>query len=352
MNARIGKRILARLLCAAVTAACLAPTPARAAEVVWPKRLVLSTATSGTALHSIATAIAKTIERNTPIQRVIVQPVGGPLVWAPMMQKGELDLAIHSGPDTLSVMRGEGAYRDQGPMPFIRTLVPGTEYSLLFYTTPRTGIKTLADLKGKTAYTALPGNPMFRPVMDAMFEAAGMTEQDLKESMTMPSQAQAVTDLIEGRVDAALFPAVPASVLEINQAAGECVFISPDDSQAAACLAKLPQGFFLRDIPADSEDLRNKREVPNAPSFRNVLYARADMDPEVAHAIVKAVLEHRDEWEGVSPLARSWGTIYAAAPPYHEGAERWYRETGQWNDEVDAAHRANLKMAEDLAAAR
>ncbi len=317
---------------------------AHAAEIQWPKRLVLSTPTSGTALHSIATAIAKTIERHTPIQRVIVQPVGGPLVWAPMMKKGELDMAIHSGPDTLSVMRGEGAYKELGTMPFIRTLVPGTEYSLLFCSIPRSGLKKLSDLKDKTAYTSLPGNPMFQPVLEAMLFSAGMTEKDLRKTMPMPSQAQAVTDLIEGRVDAALLPVVPASVMEVNQAAGECVFITPDDSQAKVCLEKLPRGFFLRNIPADSEELRNKSAIPNAPTFRNALYARADMDPRVAQAVVKAILDNRKEWESVSPLARPWGTIYEAAPPYHEGAILYYKEAGLWSDKVDAANKENLAL--------
>lgn len=321
-------------------------------EVKWPTRLVLSTATSGTTLHSIATAIAKTIERHTPIKRVIVQPVGGPLVWAPMMAKGELDLAIHSGPDTLSVMRGEGAYKEQGAMPFIRTLVPGTIYSLLFYTIPATGITKLQGLKGKSAYTSLPGNPMFQPVLEAMLASAGLTPADLKASMTMPSQQQAVTDLIEGRVDAALFPAVPSSVMEVNQAAGECVFLSPDDSQAKACLEKLPDGFYLRNIPVDSDELRNKSAIVNAPSFRNVLYARADMDPEVAYAIVKAVLENRNEWEKVSPLAKPWGTIYDAAPPYHEGAIRFYKEHGDWNSKVEDANTAHLESIKGVAPAK
>ena len=328
---------------------CLAPAAsARAAETVWPQKLVLSVATSGTALHSIATALAKTIERHTPVSRVIVQPVGGPLVWAPMMKKGELDMAVHSGPDTLEVMRGTGAYQEQGPMPFIRTLVPGTEYSLLFYTVPNAKVARLEDLKGKRVYTALPGNPMFKPVMEAMLGAAGLSEADLKASMTMTSQREATTDLIEGRVDAALFPAVPASVMEVNQAAGECLFLTPSDSQREDSLKRLPYGFFMRTIPADSAELRNKSEIRNAPSFRNVLYARADMDPEVAYAIVKAINDNRSEWENVSPLAKAWGSIYDAAPPYHEGSMRYYKEKGQWNDKVEASHKANIEAVKDL----
>ena len=343
-----GKSLLAALAACALFVASSPLATAADDATPWPKRLVLSTATSGTALHSIATAIAKTIERHTPIQRVIVQPVGGPLVWAPMMAKGELDMAIHNGPDTLDVMQGIGAYAEQGPMPFIRTLVPGTVYSLLFYTVPSTNMTKLEDLKGKRVYTALPGNPMFKPAMTAMLSSAGLSEADLEASMTMTSQREATTDLIEGRVDAALFPAVPASVLEINQAADECLFLSPNDTQAQACLEKLPDGFFLRNIPADSDELRNKREIRNAPSFRNVLYARADMHPDVAYAIVKAINDNRSEWENVSPLAKDWGKIYDAAPPYHEGSIRYYKEKGQWTPETEQAHNKNLKLATSL----
>ena len=97
-------------------AACLTPylagAPAHAAgeEIAWPKRLIVSAPSSGTPASMIMASIARVIEKNTPIQRVIVQPIGGINNFAPMMEKGEVDIAIHSGADVLAHMAGLKAY--------------------------------------------------------------------------------------------------------------------------------------------------------------------------------------------------------------------------------------------------
>lgn len=340
-----------RSLCLALLMTLVLPVPySHADDIKWPRKLTIVCAASGTTVHTITTAIAKCIEKNTPIRRVIVQPMGGPSVWAPMMEKGELDLAVHNGPDAMNLITGAGVYAEMGPKPFIRSLIAGTNYSFLFHTTPRTGITKVADLKDKVVYTRQAGNPMYDGMLNAYFTAAGIKESDLKASMTMPNVREATTDLIEGRLDAFLYPSVPSVNMEINQSADECVFLSPSDQEAEVILNNLPAGFFIRDIPANSEELRNMKVIHNAPSFRNVLFARADMPADLVNAIVKAVIDNRATWENVHPQALSWGTLYENAPAWHEGAVRYYKEKGMWNDAIDAIHKEHLKIAEDIQA--
>ena len=90
----------ALLACAALSL----PAPSSADEVKWPRRLVISVPASGNVVHMIVTALGKTIEEHTPVERVIVQPIGGINNFAPMMEKGEVDIAIHSGADVLAHM--------------------------------------------------------------------------------------------------------------------------------------------------------------------------------------------------------------------------------------------------------
>ena len=84
----------ALLACAALSL----PAPSSADEVKWPRRLVISVPASGNVVHMIVTALGKTIEEHTPVERVIVQPIGGPASWLPKMEKGQVDLAVHAGP--------------------------------------------------------------------------------------------------------------------------------------------------------------------------------------------------------------------------------------------------------------
>ena len=339
-------RIKTKLITALMTLSFIGFTlvTAQAAEVKWPKKMTIVCAASGTTVHTITTAIARCIEKNTPVERVIVQPMGGPAVWAPMMEKGELDLAVHNGPDTMTLIQGIDAYAEMGPKTFIRSLVGGSNYSFLFHTTPKTGIQKLSDLKGHVVYTRQAGNPMYESMLKAYLRAAGIAETDLKASMTMPNVREATSDLIEGRAHAFLYPAVPSAVMEINQSADECVFLSPSDEEAKIIISNLPEGFFLRTIPANSEQIRNMKEIRNAPSFRNAIYARADMDSEIAYGIVKAIIDNRESWANVHPQAKAWGTLYSGAPAYHEGAVRYYKEKGLWNEEINEKHEEHLKL--------
>ena len=106
----------ALLVCAALSL----PAPSFADEVKWPRRLVISVPASGNVVHMIVTALGKTIEEHTPVERVIVQPIGGINNFAPMMEKGEVDIAIHSGADVLAHMAG----LEKNRMGFMRTLLP------------------------------------------------------------------------------------------------------------------------------------------------------------------------------------------------------------------------------------
>jgi len=105
----------------------------------------------------------------------------------------------------------------------------------------------------------------------------------------------------------------------------------------------LPTGFFLGELPAHAPYFNNTSPIKRAIMYRNGIYARADMDPEVAYAIIKAIDENRSEWESISPIASDFGTIYEYAPPYHEGVVRYYKEKNLWNGKVVEQHDRLLK---------
>ena len=116
------RRTFSIMLCS-LAAAALSFAPACAlADTAWPKKLVISVPASGNVMHMAVTAMAKTIEKHTPVERVIVQPIGGINNFAPMMEKGEVDMAIHSGADVMSHMAG----LEEGRMEFMRTLIPAS----------------------------------------------------------------------------------------------------------------------------------------------------------------------------------------------------------------------------------
>ncbi len=330
---------LALLACAA-----FALPGTSAAEVKWPKRLVISVPASGNVVHMIVTSLAKTIEEHTPVERVIVQPIGGPASWLPKMEKGQVDLAVHAGPDTVELLQGLGIWKDKiGAKPFLRTVITGNRNLYGVITVPGKGIEKWSDLKGKIAFFRQPGNPLFDRVGTSILESAGLKESDLKASLTMINFREASTDIIEGRVDVALSTGSGPFMMELEQAAGSNLYVQPSEEEGRILMTKLPVGFYLNSLPAHAPYFNNSHAIDRAIMYRNAIYARADMDPEITHAIIKAVDENRGEWESISPIAPDWGTIYEYAPPYHEGVVRYYQEKGIWQGAAVEQHEKLLK---------
>jgi TRAP transporter TAXI family solute receptor len=307
-------------------------TAANAAN--WPTQLVFGAPSAGTTNYMIAVGIGEVLKKYSPVKNVIVQPLGGPTVWGPMMKKGEVDFAIQSGADTVSLFLGVGGFADLGPIP-VRTAIGGHVFPLIFHTTPGKNIKTVADLKGKVVYTSMMGQPMFVQISKSQLASVNLTFDDLKASMVMPSVAQATNDLIEGRVDAFIYPVVPSKVQEINKSKGECVFVDLTEEQVDYVEKNNP-GYFRAVIPKGR--YANLKEMKWAICFQTCLHVRETMDPAVVYELVKIVLEHHDDWVGTHPQAKQWGLdqkpVTLAAEPYHEGAVKYYKEKGLWTEEV------------------
>jgi len=129
------------------------------------------------------------------------------------------------------------------------------------------GIKSISDLKGKVAYIKFKANPMFTEMAKNQLASAGLTFDDLKAVLAFSSIKEAIRGLIEGRVDAIMYPVVPGAVMQVNEAKGECRFINLTRKQAEY-VAKKMEGYIIADIPANDPRFRNKSAVPNAMCYQ------------------------------------------------------------------------------------
>ena len=334
-NLTLKKRLAVFFACAFGVLFSVVPGFAQDKQLEWPKTLVLATPFGGGTSQMVCQAVAQFLEKETPIQRVILQPMGGPSVWLPRMAKGEVDMALHSGPDILNATYARGNYEGKEPATFVRTLVPGHNNCFVTIAVPAAKITRLTDMKGKIVFTKDPGNPMFEQITNVMLASAGMTQKDLKASLTRVNASEAAGDLIEGRADANIGTIQPMIIMEVMQAKGDCTVLGLTEEEKAA--AKLPEGYFFLDIAADSPEFRNPHLVKNSVAFKTNLYGSTRMSPEVAYAITKIVVDRKAEWESAHALAKQWGVATPDLPLLHEGAMRYFKEKqGAWTPEVDA----------------
>ncbi len=315
----------------------------------WPKDLIAISPAPGASVHMVLVGMGKVIEKYTPIKHWIVQPLGGPKLWLPLMMQGKCDFANQSAPDILNAFLGRGAYMKMGPQP-IRTVAAGHEYMFMFWTIPSKGIKTIADLKGKVVYYKFKANPMFTDMAKYQLASAGLSLKDLKAGLSFSSIKEAVRGLIEGRVDAILYPVVPGAVMQVNEAKGECLFIHLTKKQARFVATHMP-GYTIEDIPANDPRFRNKSAVPNAICYQNAMFTRANMDLNIVYEVVKAIFDHSKEFADTHPVAKYWSLEYrpvTLAVPYHEGAIKYFKEKGLWTKEAEMYQKKLLKEQQVL----
>ena len=313
----------------------------------WPKNIRVISPAPGASVHMILVAFGPVVEKYTPAENWIVQPLGGPKLWVPMMKEGKVHFAMQNSADMVNAFLGQGLYKKMGPAP-VRQVAAGHGYMFMFWTIPDTGVRGIADLKGKVVYNKFKANPMFDEMTTHQLASAGMTTKDLKASLSFPNIKEGIRDLIEGRVEVLLYPVVPGAVMQLNEAKGETVFVQLTRKQAEYVVGHMP-GYFIEDIAPNDPRFRNKSLVKNAIRYQTGMFSYIDTDPDVVYGVVKAIFEHTSEFSDTHPSAKYWSLSHRPvnkAVPYHEGSIRFFKEKGLWTAENQAYQDKMLKEQE------
>ena len=61
-----------------------------------PKDVNVITPAPGASVHMIAVGVGQSVQKHTPVDNWIVQPLGGPKLWLPMMSQGKTDFSTSS----------------------------------------------------------------------------------------------------------------------------------------------------------------------------------------------------------------------------------------------------------------
>lgn len=340
------RRIFGAFFGVALFAAALLVLPSAAVSSDnFPKSLTAVSPSPGASVHQVMVGIGQAIEQKTPVQNWIVQPLGGPKTWLPMMKNEQIQFANHNAADLLDAYKGGlRAYGDMEAQSFLRTVGAGHSYMFMFWTTPDTGIKKISDLKGKRVYVTMKGNPMFTNMAETQLNSAGLSLDDIN-NMGFSSISEITDALIEGRVAAILFPVVPSFVLRINEAKGETIFVSLTEEQSEYVAEHLP-GYTVENIEANDPRFRNKSPVENAICYQNAMFTHKNTDPDLVYEITKAIYDHNDIYRDSHPAAQYWSLEHSPVSltiPHHPGSIRYFKEKGLWTSEAEAYQKKILE---------
>ncbi|WP_119010728.1 TAXI family TRAP transporter solute-binding subunit [Vibrio superstes] len=232
--------------------------------------------------------------------------------------RGDMIAGIAMGNVVLDAYNGQGKFPSKMPVKTLFALYPNLVHTL---TLEKSGINSLADLKGKRVSLGAPGSGT-AVTSAALLESIGIdVEKDIKAVYL--NYSETTNALANGQVDAG-FIVGGQGVGAVTQVAltHKIKVLSISDAESQAFVTANP-AYSSYDIPADVYN--NVGEVSTL-SVWNVLVVNANMDDDMAYNLTKAAYENMGDIRKVVKMAEMTTPQNASrlqGVPLHPGAKKY-----------------------------
>ena len=289
--------------------------------------LDIGTSPAGGVFNPVGNSLAEGLNKNKGDNSWTLQAKGskGSQENIRKLDSGDFQLAISNSAITHFAANGEGGWDKKYDVKTLVTLAPNVA---MFVTRKDSGIKSIADLKGKKVVCGPPGAG-FEMFVEPLTMAHGVKFSDF--TVSNAGQNDAVDMLADGQADAAfLGGAIPAPSL-IRLCNEQDVLFIPFAEEARKKLATDYPFFWELKIPqAKYKDLEGDYDALNVGSMHVITSGK--LDEETAYQLTKTIWESR---EGFShPVLKKFINEKNAArftgTPFHDGAVKFYKEIGIW----------------------
>jgi len=321
-----GEKMLKRTT---VISVCICLLLATAVGVQAADKKVLSIATGGTAgtYYAIGGGMAKLVSKYMPGYKLVVQSTGASIENIHLVGNKKVDFAIVMSDPAYFAYTGEREFKSKAKYTNLRAIMAGHTSLWQPAVLASSGIKSIADLKGKKVALGAPGSPSKFGVIAAM-EAYGVMPGDYKDVyLTYAEMVQALKD---GTIDASWVCAgIPtSSMLDLTSTVK--VNLLPIDPDKYPYIQKKHPYYGKATIPAGTYS--GQKGPVSAISTAGVLITNEDLSLDTVYMITKTILEHTSELGEIHKAGYQWnleGATEGVAIPFHPGAEKYLKEKGK-----------------------
>jgi TRAP transporter TAXI family solute receptor len=312
--------MVSRLFAAAAAVVVVLSAPAAKAQAFIN---VLTGGTSGV-YYPLGVAIGKIYSDKIPDVKTQVQATKASVENLILLQQGRGELAFALGDSLKAAWEGDAEAGFKAKLDKLRTLGAIYPNYIQIVATAESGIKTLADLKGKSLSVGAPKSGT-ELNSRAILAAAGMSYKDVGKVEFLPF-AESV-DLMKNRqLDATLQSAGlgVASLKDLSSSSEISVVAVPKE-----VVEKIGPPFIPAVIPANTYSGQDK-DVPTA-AVVNFLVTSSAVSDDLAYQMTRLIFESLPELAN-SHVAGKEIRLETAAQgspvPLHPGAIRYYKEKG------------------------
>ncbi|WP_339904869.1 TAXI family TRAP transporter solute-binding subunit [Pseudomonas guineae] len=242
-----------------------------------------------------------------------------------LLESGRGELALALGDSVADAWNGVEEAGFKAPLKKLRAIAGTYPNYIQIVASQESGIKTLADLKGKTISVGAPKSGTELNAR-AIFKAAGLSYDDMAKVEFLP-YAESV-ELIKNRQLDATLQSSGLGMAAIRDLAATLpiTFVSVP----AEVTAKIGNDAYQpASIPAGTYD-GQEADVPTV-AITNILVSHDGVSEEVAYQMTKLMFDNLERLGNAHSAAKDIKLENAAKNlpiPLHPGAERFYKEVG------------------------
>ena len=294
------------------------------AEVI--ANIVTGTGGNTGTYYAFTTAVGQIL--NTDDYKFTVQSTGGSQANIEMIEDGEAQFAIVQN-DVMNYAY-EGTNGFAAPVTCFSAI--GCVYAEVcqVIATKASGIKTIADLKGKNVAVGDAGSGVYYNATQILAAAGLDIDKDINK--TAASFGDSATLLKDGAIDAAFITAgTPTPAVSDLATSTEIVAVDLGEEVINKLMADYP--FYAKhEYTSADYDFIAEGETSTTVAIMATFIATNDMSEEQAYEITKNLWEKQEEIAVAHAKGKEMDKNTAAAAignvPLHPGAEKYYKEIG------------------------
>lgn len=293
----------------------------------------IATNPQGSLYYSVGAAVAGVMQQKGGLT-ARVQPMSGSSAYTPLLNRGQIEFGLLNAIDVVNAYDGVENFQGR-KNPELRLV--GVMFALpIGIAVPNDSpAKSIKDLKGLRISAQFTAQSTLRAVQDAVLATGGLSTADMKP-FPVPDIVSSMRALGDEKVDAALFPLGSGTGQEVNVAlasrGGMRYLPLTGTPEALAAMRKVFPSAYSK-VYEPSPGLAGII----APSLQMVysafLVASTHTPADLVYKVTKAIHGNKPMLEAASPQMKSFdpGAMDEdSVVPYHPGAERFYREAGEW----------------------
>ena len=260
-----------------------------------------------------------------------VESTGGSVYNINAVLSGDLDFGICQSDRQYEAWYGLAEWKNKGPQKNLRSVFSLHPESITLVASVKSGIKSVADLKGKRVNLGNPGSGQLQNSKDIL-KAFGISLKDITPEYVKAVEAPGL--LQDGRIDAFFYTVGhPNGNIKEATSGRIKVRIVPISGPAVDKLLKSHPYYAKAEIPVKEfypMAANTQKDVWTVGVKATVVTSKKE-PANIVYAITKEVFENLDTFKKLHPafeILTKKNMLEGMTAPIHRGALKYYKESG------------------------